>query len=286
MIRQALRIWVLQWALLVAVASAAAPVPLSYEILQTRKHDAGSFTQGLLQDENGLLWESSGLYRRSFIQVYDPVGETAVKRQSLPSKIFAEGIALLGDRLYVLTWKAGLLLVLDRDSLQTVQTHLYEGEGWGLTHDGSQFFMSNGSDKLLLRDDQTFAVQQTLEVRDAKRRWSNLNELEYAEGLIWANVWQTPYVIAIDPTSGQVRAKVDFTELVEVNSRQPGHTVLNGVAYNPVRGSFWVTGKLWPNLYEVCIDLSPLQPTPAGQGKTGEAGSGSRCSAAVETPAN
>ena len=102
------------------------------------------------------------------------------------------------------TWQTGVLFRYDLDTFELTSEQRYEGEGWGLTHDGSQFFMSNGSDKLLLRDDQTFAVQQTLEVRDAKRRWSNLNELEYAEGLIWANVWQTPTIVVIAPDTGEV----------------------------------------------------------------------------------
>lgn len=236
----------------------AEPLQLDYEVLQTKPHDTGAFTQGLLLQEDGSLLETSGLYGRSFIQRSDLETGAVQVKQALPKAIFAEGVAALGDRVYVLTWRAGLLLVLDQASLQETNRLTYSGEGWGLTHNGHEFLMSDGSDRISFRDRQSFAVTKTLTVKDPNRRWSSLNELEYARGLLWANVWQTPYVLAIDTATGEVRAMVDFRKLVAVNSRQPGHTVLNGIAYDAKRGTFWITGKLWPNLYEVRIDLAPL----------------------------
>lgn len=230
----------------------AFPATLGYQVLQTRPHNTGTFTQGLLLQGETLV-ETSGLYGQSYIIRYDQT--TGVQRQfkRFPARYFAEGVADYNGHLYVLTWKAGILMQLDEESLAIVGTHQYEGEGWGLTHDSRNFIVSNGSDILQFRELENFKAVRELRVVDPNRTWKHLNELEFADNLIWANVWQSPHILAIDPDDGRVRGVLDLSRLVEANNIRPGDSVLNGIAYNPARGTFWVTGKLWPNRYEIRI---------------------------------
>lgn len=231
----------------------ARPVELGYQVLQTLPHDSRTFTQGLLLQGDTLV-ETSGLYGQSFIVRYDL--NTGVQRQfkRFPARYFAEGVADYRGHLYVLTWKAGVLMQLDEQSLAVVGTHQYEGEGWGLTHDNRHFIVSNGSDRLQFRDLRTFKSVRELRVVDPDRTWKNLNELEFADNLIWANVWQTSSILAINPEDGRVKGILDLSRLTRVNSTRPGDSVLNGIAFNPATGTFWVTGKLWPNRYEIRIE--------------------------------
>lgn len=230
----------------------AKPVELGYQILQTSPHDTRIFTQGLLVQGDTLV-ETSGLYGQSFIIRYDQ--HTGAQRQfkRFPARYFAEGVAGYQGHLYVLTWKAGVLMQLDEQSLAVVGTRQYDGEGWGLTHNNRHFIVSNGSDRLQFRDLKTFKSVRELRVVDPDRTWENLNELEFADGLIWANVWQSSNILAIDPEDGRVRGILNLSRLSDVNNTRPGDSVLNGIAYNPATGTYWVTGKLWPNRYEIRI---------------------------------
>lgn len=230
----------------------APPATLHHEVVRVLPHDRESFTQGLIIQDDSFV-ETSGLYGRSFIYRYDKNTGLRLQLKRLPESMFAEGVTALADRLYVLTWKSGVLLVFDGNTLEPVDRRKYTGEGWGITHNSTHFIVSDGSDRLQFRDLETFRRVRELQVRDPGRSWRNLNELEFAEGRVWANVWQTPHVIAINPQSGRVEGVLDLTPLAEANNSHPGESVLNGIAYDGAAGTFWVTGKLWPRRYEIRV---------------------------------
>lgn len=240
----------------------APPVPLSYEIVRVLPHDRESFTQGLIVQDESIV-ETSGLYGRSFIQRYEKNTGVRQQFQRLPDTIFAEGVTSVADRMYVLTWKSGVLLVLDGKTLKLVERRKYAGEGWGITHNSTHFIVSNGSDRLQFRDIETFALVRELNVVDPGRKWRNLNELEFADGKVWANVWQSSRIIAINPASGRVEGVLDLEPLARVNNPHPGESVLNGIAYDAAAGTFWVTGKLWPKRYEIRINWPVSTPARA-----------------------
>lgn len=235
-------------ALTVVTPQAAAVKILDYEVLQQAPHDPKLFTQGLLI-EGDMLLESAGGYGQSLVRRYHAATGATDEEVRLPAHVFAEGIALTDERLYLLTWREGIAFVLDVKTLAIRDSIKYTGEGWGLTYDGKRLIMSNGSDKLIMRDAKDFSVIGTLPVTGGGKAWHKLNELEYAAGFIWANLWQDNRILAIDPQYGTVAGILDLTELVKLNSSRPGHSVLNGIAYDPNRDAFWVTGKLWPRRY-------------------------------------
>ncbi|MFC6635253.1 glutaminyl-peptide cyclotransferase [Microbulbifer taiwanensis] len=227
-----------------ALAEGIAATPFS--VLEERSRPADHFTQGLYFDGQR-WWESSGLYRRSWLAEYNDPAANPLRRKWLAENRFAEGLTVLDGRLYLLTYKAGELQVYRASDLSPLGLRHYAGEGWGLTSDGEQLIMSNGSGELTFRDPQTFAVKRRLQVRGGAEDWSNLNELEFAQGLIWANIWQDTRIIAIDPQSGEVRGLIDVEALVPA-SRHPD-VVANGIAWDQGRNGLWVTGKFWPKLY-------------------------------------
>lgn len=234
-----------------AVPTATASTPqLNYQLLDSKKRPADHFTQGLFFD--GERWlESSGLYGRSWLAEYTDPGASPVRRKWLASDRFAEGLAVFGERLYLLTYRAGEVQIYRRGDLSLEKVLNYKGEGWGLTSDGEQLIMSNGSGSLMFRDPDTFAITRTLKVSGDGERWTRLNELEYANGLIWANIWQDPRVIAIDPQSGEVKGVLNLEKLRRdsVPDQWNVDAVANGIAWDQNRNGLWVTGKFWPKLY-------------------------------------
>ena len=226
----------------------AIPNTQSYTILEQIAHDPNSFTQGFsLKD--GIFYESSGLYKKSYLRKYADDNSTTHIKTPLDDRLFAEGLEIVGDKLYLLTWQAEQLLVFNKNTLKHEQTLAYEGEGWGLTHNGKHFYMSNGSEQISIRDTDDFSQKRHIQVHDAQRSYRNINELEYAKGFLWANVWQSNLILKIQPFSGFVVATYDLTPLTRDNSTQPRHSVLNGIAFDEARDAFWITGKLWPNRY-------------------------------------
>lgn len=234
-------------------------VELHYEVIATKEHDRRIFTQGLVL-KGKVLTESSGLYGKSFLIQYDVETGAVERRIDLPRRYFAEGITEFNGLFYLLTWQAGRALVLDAQSLRQVATQPFTGEGWGLTHNGQHLIMSNGSDTLSLRNAADFSVVDTLQVKDGDRPVHQLNELEFAENLIWANVWQEPVILAIDPQTGAVKGTADLSELVRPNNTHPGQSVLNGIAYDPDQRAFWITGKWWPKRYLVRFHWPQIPP--------------------------
>lgn len=233
-----------------ALAQELPPGEFPYEILDQRDRPADHFTQGLFFD--GERWlESSGLYGRSWLAEYTDPGGQPVRRKWLAANRFAEGLAVFGDQVFLLTYRAGEVQVYDRSTLKLLHTRDYQGEGWGLTSNGQQLIMSNGSDELTFRDPTDFRVVRQLKVHGGNERWTRLNELEYAHGLIWANIWMDSRVIAIDPQNGRVKGVLDLEQLMRksLGARRDVDAVANGIAWDQARNGLWVTGKYWPALY-------------------------------------
>ncbi|PCK09709.1 MAG: glutaminyl-peptide cyclotransferase [Alteromonadaceae bacterium] len=230
----------------------AAAKKLKFEIIKEAKHDKRLFTQGLLFND-GNLYESSGLYGRSRLRVYNAKSNALVKQQGLSRRIFAEGLTKIDNELYLLTWKASKLMVFNANDLQFKRSMPYQGEGWGLTNNGKHFIMSNGSAQIFFRDLKSFEIIKKITVKNRWRAYNKLNELEYAQGHIWANVWQSPFILKIAPDSGQIVGIADMSELIKRHQRsgQSQEKVLNGIAYDPSKEAFWVTGKLWSKRYLV-----------------------------------
>ncbi len=229
---------------------------LSYEVLQELPHHSESFTQGLYLSGDS-LYESSGIYGRSYIQKYDAQSNEINHERKLPGNLFAEGLTLFNNRIYLLTWKAGVALVLEPDTLNPIKQLRYDGEGWGITHDGKHLITSDGSHQIRYRNPQTLAVVRTIDVHNSWRRYKHINELEFADGAIWANVWQQDIILKISPKDGSVLGVLNLTPLRKQNlSHQKTKSieqVLNGIAYDNTKNAFWVTGKFWPKRYLIKI---------------------------------
>ena len=231
------------------VACRAAP---PYTILETKEHDASLYTQGLIVDGDDLI-ESGGQYGKSRLVRYNAESGQVSQSARLPATIFAEGIHLLSGSIWLLTWQENCVYRIDAKTFSIRQKFPVQTEGWGLTHNGQHFIQSDGSDTLFFRNSSTFAVEKTISVRDGERACYNLNELEFAKELVWANVYMTSTILAIDPNSGEVVLSLDLSDIAARHKdSDPGH-VLNGIAYDPARDAFWVTGKCWNKRYLIQI---------------------------------
>lgn len=259
-----LLVFVLSLACIAGAAQANAQPPTITPVAPVRKftvvarypHDVTAFTEGL-QYIDGQLYEGTGLEQQSQLRLVDLTTGKVLKDLTLsdPSE-FGEGITVLGDKIYQLTWQSHIAYVYDRETWEQVGSFTYEGEGWGLTTDGTSLIMSNGSDQIVYRDPATFDVTRTISVADGGNPIANLNELEYIDGVIWANVWRTNLIVRIDPETGSVIDWLDLSSLdAEVSAEQPHVDVLNGIASNPDTGTVFITGKNWPTLFE--IELVP-----------------------------
>ena len=220
----------------------------TYEIVDEFEHDETAFTQGLIYDDD-LVWESTGLLGQSKLRKWKLETGEIVKEISLNEELFGEGLALAGDKLYQLTYKAGKCLVYDRE-FNLLATHEYDGQGWGLTFDGNSLIMSNGSSRLVFRDPETFEQQRVITVREGRRSIPRINELEYSGGKIIANRLDSDYVYEINPEDGQVTGVIDLTGLWPRRQR-PEQGVLNGIAIDREKQKILVTGKLCPKIYEI-----------------------------------
>jgi len=237
--------------LFLAVVAHAQTAPVrTYKVIATYPHDPKAFTQGLEYGSGG-LYESTGLNGSSSIRRVDLTTGRVLKMQPVSSLYFGEGITVVGARLYELTWKSGVAFAYDAKTFQQLETFHYSGEGWGLTHDKSQIIMSDGTAALRFLDPATFHERSRLQVRDGSRLVNNLNELEYIEGEIWANVWTTDLIARIDPRTGRVNSWVDLTGLLKPAERTADTDVLNGIAYDAQRKRIFVTGKRWPKVFQI-----------------------------------
>jgi glutamine cyclotransferase len=226
------------------------PTPLySYQVARTYPHDRTAFTQGLLWAD-GWLYESTGLYGASSLRRVDLETGQVKQRIDLAQSFFGEGLALLGGRLIQLTWRSGQGFVYDRESFATVDRFTYATEGWGLTTDGYRLILSDGTSILYLLDPETYAESGQLEVHDERGPVNRLNELEYVEGEIWANIWMSDRIARISPRTGRVTGWIELVGLLPAADRA-GTDVLNGIAYDRSGGRLFVTGKFWPRLFEI-----------------------------------
>jgi glutamine cyclotransferase len=254
-------------------AVAAEPVALiDWEEVSRRPHDTAAFTQGLLLDGSGRLFESTGLRGRSSVREVDPATGEVLRTKRLRDGLFAEGLALVGDELVQLTWQAGRALRRDVETFERLGTHRYAGEGWGLCHDGERLVMSDGSDRLTFRDAQTFEVLSSVSVTLEAQPIDMLNELECVAGSVWANVWLTDAIVRIDPEDGRISGVLDLRGLIDPHpSETRAGAVLNGIAYDATRDTFLVTGKLWPEVIEIrLLEVADEGAQAAGEAETAD----------------
>jgi glutaminyl-peptide cyclotransferase len=229
-------------------AGASLPV-YEYTIVHTFPHDRTAFTQGL-QYLDGVLYEGTGQNGQSSIRKVKLETGEVVQKRDLAAQHFGEGIVVVGSELFQLTWQSQIAFVYDRQTFAPKRTFNYTGEGWGLTSDGKNLVMSDGSDALRIIDPATFAERRRVKVTAAGTAVRNLNELEYVKGEIFANIWQTDSIARIDPSTGKVTGWVDLRGLLSPADRA-GTDVLNGIAYDAAGDRLFVTGKWWPRLFEV-----------------------------------
>ena len=250
--RPAFRVtWLFGLAVLLASCNRVPPTPArDYSVVNTYPHDRGAFTQGLLF-LNGVLYESTGQYGQSSLRKVELKTGKVLQQVNVPDQYFAEGLALLDGKLYQLTWQDRVGFVYDLNTFNQEKQFFYPFEGWGLATDGKSLILSDGSDQIRFIEPLTFTVQRTINVRENGRPVADLNELEYIKGQIYANVWQTDRIVRIDPATGQVTRDYDLSGLLPPEDREPNTDVLNGIAYDPDGDHLYITGKLWPKLFEI-----------------------------------
>jgi len=235
--------------------SEAIPI-YTYRIVNVYPHDPDAFTQGLVFGD-GLLYEGTGQWGQSTLRKVELESGDVLQLYALSYQCFGEGITIYGDNVIQLTWKSRIGFVYDKDSLALLQTFTYPTEGWGITHDGTYLIVSDGTSTLHFWDPETFEEVYQLRVYDSQGPVTRLNELEYIQGRIYANVWLGDRIAIIDPQTGQVTGWIDLTGLLGPEDRTQSIDVLNGIAYDAEGGRLFVTGKLWPKLFE--IELIPPQ---------------------------
>ena len=236
--------------------TSAAPLPVcTARVVGVFPHDRAAYTQGLVfEDED--FYEGTGLWGQSTLRRVDLESGEVLQRYSLPPEYFGEGITIWQDRIIQLTWKSGQGFVYDRQSFELLDTFQYPTEGWGITHDGMRLIMSDGTQVLHFWDPETLAEVGSVEVYANGIPVTRLNELEYVQGMVLANVYQTDLVAVIDPQTGQVTAWIDLRGLLEPEDYAEPVDVLNGIAYDAGGERLFVTGKLWPKLFEIEL-ISP-----------------------------
>jgi len=236
--------------LLFILPTAAAPGQYSYKVIDKKPQTRDTFVQGL-EIVDGQLYVSSGGYGKSRIEHFDFASGELIKQQRIDPRLFAEGLTVVGERIYLLTWQSRNLLVFNREDFKPVARMRIPGEGWGLTHHGEDLIYSDGSSRLYLISLAQNRITRVINVTENGIAVHRLNELEWIDGKVWANVWQTNRVLIIDPLSGQVEASIDLQGLLPIAERRSNTDVLNGIARNPADGGIWVSGKNWPWLYRI-----------------------------------
>lgn len=220
------------------------------EIIRKFEHDINAFTQGLLI-HNGFLYESTGQRGESSIRKINLFTGEIVNKKKIEAKYFGEGITVFDNKLYFLTWTSQVCLVFDPDDFEELASYTYYSQGWGLTNDDTHLIMSDGSAYIRFLNHEDFSQNKTLFVRLNGKPVNNLNELEYVNGKIIANIWGKDYLYIIDPNSGNVEGKIDLSELRPIGALNPDAEVLNGIAYNPKSDTYIVTGKNWDYFFEI-----------------------------------
>ena len=233
----------------------------SFEVVNAFPHDPAAFTQGLVFHEGALL-ESTGQYGSSSLRAVELQTGKVLKKVIVPEQFFAEGMTVFQGKIFQLTWQNRKGFIYDLRSFQLRGEFPYSSQGWGLTNDDEFLIMSDGTEKIRFLDPSTFEVKKTISVYDNKIPLTELNELEYIKGELYANIWHTDRIVRIDPRSGKILGTIDLTGLLPATERGDPEAVLNGIAYDRDHERLFVTGKLWPKLFEIRLK------------KTGSSGSG------------
>ena len=226
--------------------------PYTYSLVKAWPHDRGAFTEGLVFC-GGQLIESTGLNGRSTLRKVDLESGRVLQEVKLPDQFFGEGIAVLGGRIFQLTWQSHRGFIYDLKSLASEGEFPFTGEGWGLTTDGHSLIMTDGTNRIRFIDPATFQVTRTLDVLAHGHPVKMLNELEYVKGELYANVWQTEFILRIDPATGAIRGVIDLVGILPQSDRARDTDVMNGIAYDAEGDRLFVTGKNWPKLFEVKV---------------------------------
>ena len=245
-------------------AKTSADIPVyTYEIINQFKHDSKAFTQGLVV-HNGFFYESTGEYGDSTLRKVEIESGKVLQKQDLSEDYFAEGITILNGKLYQITWKENTAFVYDLNDFKLLKEFRYQGEGWGLTNDGKNLILSDGTHVIRFLDPETFQIVRTISVfREAGKPLLDLNELEYVKGEIWANIWRAfdpqilgkpNYIARIDPNSGKILGWIDLGNISPDDvKRDPSSNTLNGIAYDEAADRIFVTGKKWKKLFEIKV---------------------------------
>lgn len=241
-----------------AAYAAVAQQEYTFKIIRDYPHDNQAFTQGLVF-RDGFLYEGTGLNGRSSLRKVKLETGQVLQQKELSSQHFGEGIAVLGNQVVQLTWQSHVAFVYDLLTFKPVRQFSYTGEGWGLTTNGREYFFSDGTSELRIIDPVTFREKRRIKVTAGTRAVDQLNELEWVEGEVFANIWQTDRLARISPQNGKVLGWVDLSGLLSPMYRLEQGAVLNGIAYDPARKRLFVTGKLWPRLFEIEVIPKPAR---------------------------
>ncbi len=233
------------------------PVGTAFNVLYSFPHDPTAFTQGLAY-RDGFLYESTGLYGKSSLRKTDPATGKVLARIDIPREFFGEGLTIIGDSIYQLTWKSGQGFIYGKENLKRKGSFTYSTEGWGLTDDGTSLIMSDGTEKLYFLSPESFEVTKVLSVKENGPAVDMLNELEYVEGKIYCNIWHSDDIVVVDSYSGMVERRINLGELRERLGFADAAGALNGIAWKPSSRTFLITGKNWSEVFE--IKLSPASP--------------------------
>lgn len=242
-------------------SDATSPVPSTidgrvpvyrYKVVQVYPHDRNAFTQGLVF-EDGFLYEGTGLYGHSTLRRVELETGNTLRIRKLPDQFFGEGVTIYKNSIVQLTWQSNLGFVYDRNSFELLGQFSYSTEGWGITHDEERLIMSDGTSTLHFLNPESFAEIGRIQVYDDNGPVASLNELEYVHGEIYANIWQMDRIARISPQTGKVIGWIDLKGLLTQGDRSEGADVLNGIAYDEKDGRLFVTGKLWPNVFEIIL---------------------------------
>jgi glutamine cyclotransferase len=254
----------------VSVARAAAP-EYGYQVVHVYPHDRTAFTQGL-EFRAGFLYEGTGLEGRSTLRKVKLETGEVVQRIDIAPQLFGEGITVINQQILQLTWKAQMGFVYEQGAFRRLRTFSYPGEGWGLTNDGTRIFMSDGSSQIRVWDGSTLHETTRLKVHDGPKPIEELNELEWFHGEILANVWQTDKIARISPADGKVIGWIDMTGILSPAEHE-GADVLNGIAYDALGDRLFITGKLWPKLFEIKLVPKKASGSPNVSGTSGKSAS-------------
>lgn len=226
------------------------PLNYTYKIVNQYPHDPEAFTQGLIFAD-GYLYESTGLYGKSSLRNIDLKTGNILREIKLAPNVFGEGITLLNNKIYLLTWKAKKGFIYDKETFQQTGSFTYPHDGWGLTNDGKNLIMSNGSSYIYFLEPKLFNITKKIKVIDQGEPVNQLNELEFINGKIYANIWRSNKIITIDPISGNVLEWINLSGILKKTDYKKRIDVLNGIAYDNINKRLFITGKLWPKLFEV-----------------------------------